>query len=102
MYNCTKSLTVYSTTCDHLQDVGLDCEGRQYCRNDGFIIIEYAHNIVPCVNGSVRLMGSQFTYEGRVEVCVNSTWGTICNDFWDVNDVAVVCRQLGFSRSSKS
>ena len=49
-----------------------------------------------CVSGTVRLAGSSFVNQGRVDVCVNSTWGTICTDYWDNNDASVVCNQLGY------
>ena len=35
---------------------------------------------------------------GRVEVCLNGTYGPICqDDLWNSQSVAVVCSQLGFS-----
>ena len=52
---------------------------------------------VPFFTVPVRLAGiNDLNYAGRVEVFYQGKWGKICRNEWDINDVKVVCRQLGF------
>ena len=53
-----------------------------------------------CSHGAVRLVGGNSTVQGRVEVCVNNQWGTVCSNSWSNSDAGIVCRQLGFSFSA--
>ena len=50
-------------------------------------------------NGNVHLVNGTIPNEGRVEICRNHIWGTVCDDQWGRNEARVVCRQLGYADS---
>ena len=52
-----------------------------------------------CENGEVRLLGLGVTGAGRVELCREREWGTVCSRVpqWSLKNAQVVCRSLGFT-----
>ena len=50
----------------------------------------------------IRLEGGSANTEGRVELCMDGSFGTVCNNDWDNVDASIVCRQLGFQASGES
>ena len=80
IFNCSYT-SVH--TCVHNEDAGVLCA------------------TASCNNSDVRLVNGFSDYEGRVEVCLNGVWGTVCDDFWSTNDAKVVCKQLNFLSASE-
>ena len=48
-----------------------------------------------CTDGDIRLVGGSNALEGRVEICINNAWGTVCGSAFSQDDATVVCRQSG-------
>ena len=52
-----------------------------------------------CEDGDITLVGGSNPLEGRVEICSNSAWGTVCDNGFSTSDASVICRQLGYRYS---
>ncbi|XP_066266533.1 scavenger receptor cysteine-rich type 1 protein M130-like [Branchiostoma lanceolatum] len=89
-----------SHNCDHTEDVGLICEvpvtTTEFVPTTPPQTTLFPDNgIITFSSFSVRLAhgGPNF---GRIEVFVNGTWGTVCDDRFGAEEARVVCQELGF------
>ncbi len=57
----------------------------------------HIRSLIACTTGDIRLLDGSVIYEGRVEVCQDQMWGTVCDNGWSSLDATVVCRHLGYS-----
>ena len=55
-----------------------------------------------CTNGDIRLADGPNKSEGRLEVCENGQWGTVCDKGFRYTEALTVCRQLGFRSKYKT
>ncbi|XP_062572735.1 deleted in malignant brain tumors 1 protein-like isoform X2 [Saccostrea cucullata] len=70
--------------CDHIDNLHHSCD---HSKDAGVI----------CMKAPLIRLSKQKEFQGRVEVYMNNTWGTICDNGWSNIDASVVCRTLGYS-----
>lgn len=90
-------------SCDRSSLVSVICQGKYNYYTTMFfllslmIIMNHSESSIVadnCNHGDIRLAGGDDSTIGRVEVCINNAWGTVCNSRFGTRDAQVTCRHL--------
>ena len=83
LIDCPAASPLGRNDCNHMFDAGILCSPTLPCDEEG----------------AIRIQGG--ASQGRVEVCMNEIWGSVCSDLWNDINARVTCRQLGLPSTGK-
>ena len=105
----------FSGTCSHEHNVGVICQGGKLSPFGEHFLLLYKNLVIlqtdtvndNCTHGDLRIASrsddeSALSSEGRLEICVNGVWGTICDFKYGTRDAKVACRQLGYDDEGRN
>ncbi|KAL3987670.1 hypothetical protein ACER0C_014785 [Sarotherodon galilaeus] len=78
---CLTLLGIFTRMCGHVEKL--------------LLVSFFLMSSSPAADGQIRLTGSSKSCSGTVEIYYSGSWGTVCDDDWNINDAQVVCRHLG-------
>ena len=65
--------------------------------NDAGVVCQATDTIYSnCSDGDIRLVNGSNILEGRVELCINRAWGTVCDATFSEDEANVICNQTGY------
>ena len=102
VHNCRRNQDA-SVTCE--------CECNWHILDSCYCAFKFLHNktmYIICAigastrfsSGSLRLANGYASSVGRVEIWFSNQWNTVCDDYWNIEDANVACRQLGFGSAA--
>ena len=103
------------TSCGPFSDAGIVCQGETAIHDKlseplmtrYLLFTADTTSAGSCSDSELQLANrtddyDDWTRRGRVEICINNAWGTVCDTSFSVPDALVACNQLtGFQREGQ-